>query len=70
MNQTWDILQANLFYYCENLLIIYRDCIVIKNLFYAIQFHGDRDLNEIRDSYFLTLASNLIIAATKMLNYC
>lgn len=46
MNQTWDVLPANLFYYCENLLIIYRDCIVIKNLFYALRFHRDRDLNE------------------------
>lgn len=65
MNQTWDVLQANLFYYCENFLIIYRDCIVIKNLFYAIRFQRDRDLNEIRDSYFLTLAGNLIMAVTK-----
>lgn len=64
MNQTWNVLQANLFYCYENLLIIYRDCIVIKNLFCAIQFHRDRD-NEIRDSYFLTFARNLIRAATK-----
>lgn len=46
MNQTWDVLQANLFYYCENLLIICRDCSVIRNLSYAIEFHRDGDLNE------------------------
>lgn len=43
MKQTWNVLQANLFYYCENLLIIYRDCIVIMNVFNAIRFHRDRE---------------------------
>lgn len=55
MNQTWDALQASLFYYCENLLIIYRDCIVIKNLSYAVRFHRDRDLDEMTEFISLLL---------------
>lgn len=49
MTQTWDVLSANLFDCCENLLIIYKDGIIIKNLLYAIKFHIDRDLNEITE---------------------
>lgn len=64
MNQTWGVLQANLFYYCENLLIIYRARIFIKTLFYAIRFHRDGDLNEIRGFYFLTFHSDSVTAAT------